>query len=86
MSENNREENKLLGSIDAQRRFEQAKAERVRERDESTQETLKDGSIRGRSVEYKTITFPDGVTKRIKNVVRYWMSAEAVANSRYRGY
>jgi len=72
----NRQESKLLGQIDAQRRSKERRELVARERDESTEEALPDGSVRGRSVEYRTITLENGTTKRVKNVVRYWRSAE----------
>jgi len=83
----NRDEDKLLGTIDAQKRAQERYDERIknRDRDESTEEILADGGIRGRHVEYKTVTFEDGVTKRIKTVVRYWQSAEAVKHSKFKG-
>jgi hypothetical protein len=81
----NREESRLIGGIDAKKRAAELKETTQRERDESTEETLPDGSVRGRSVEYRTITLEDGTTKRVKSVVRYWRSAEAVRNDKFRG-
>jgi hypothetical protein len=81
----NKTESKMVGALDSQKRAAEAREQRIRERDESTEETLPDGSVLGRSVEYKTVTFEDGVTKRVKHVVRYWISAYAVKHARLRG-
>lgn len=83
----NRDEDKILGMIDAQKRAKDRHEERVknRDRDESEEKVDAEGNVRGRYVEYKTITLDNGETKRVKNVVRYFQSAEAVRHSKFKG-
>lgn len=81
----NREESNLVGKIDAQKAAIDRRKTFIRERDSSSEETLSDGSIRGLSIEYKTITNADGSTYQAKSSVRYWCSAEAVLHSKFKG-
>lgn len=80
----NKSESELVGKIDAQNLAVKTRKNFIRERDESKEELCEDGSLVGRSVEYKTITNPDESTYQAKSVVRYWCSAEALFYSKFK--